>query len=486
VIILNLFGTTTGLELLQIPLAEIPASLKFENSWIEITERQIVTTADNDSFVVFRKIIGSNVVTWLGLYRPAHELGGSRSGGFYGTGVWLIDCVADVRALTETLRDLADQIQATAMNGDRFVRRIADARNEIRVSSLASGLTNNLVKIAGGCHPTGEVAFIASNGNALEVIDWAQRSRSAYAFSKIFIGVADQVPAYSGQTSVVLHRSLSLAIESTYVRLGNDLQSTRSELNDTRNELSSTQQTLVQAKKEVSDLSSDVAKLEFMVNQRNAKIKQLEEYFKRAQKQVSGLIRRPIDEFQTSKETISTTSNVPVISLDDESIINFPPNKVECQPQNQTTYKKISPSQTSNDSIPEGYGREDDDYDDRKSISINSLVFFILVILSISFLSIKFFKNHSDGCPLISLECKKVSVEPALSPSEDLLSDFSNTRTKNDVADSREVEISKSKSQNEKVTAGVNAESKEAKPENNKNQTKDDKRQNEKPRSGER
>ncbi len=483
-IILTLFGTTTGLELLQIPLAEIPPSLKFENSWIEITERQIVTKADNDSFVVFRKIIGSTVVTWLGLYRPAHELGGSRSGGFYGAGAWLIDSVADVRSLTETLRDLADQIQAAVMSGDRFVRRIADARNEIRVSPLASGLTNNLVRIVGGCHPTGEVAFIASNGNELEVIDWAQRSRSAYAFSKIFIGAADQVPRGSGQTSAVLHRSLSLAIESAYMRLGNDLQSTRSELNDARNELSSTQQTLFQVKKEVSDLGSDVAKLEFMVNQRNARIKELEEYFKHPQKQAPGLIRRSIDEFETSTEDISTKSNIPIILSGDESLINFPPNKFDYQPQNQTIHKKTSPAQTSTYSKPDDYATEDNEYNDRKSISIVWLFFFILVIVLIGLVSVKLIINHIDNCPLVSLECKKISAEPVLSPQEDPLSDFSNATSKNDLLDLREAEINKSKPQDEKVTDGTKVGSKDTKQEGDKSHKKDDKNQSEKPRNG--
>jgi hypothetical protein len=319
VIILTLFGTTTGLELVQIPLAEIPASLKFENSWIEITERQIVTTADNDAFIVFRKVVGSNIVTWVGLYRPALEFGGSRSGSFYGAGAWLVDCVVDVRTLTEILKDLADQIQATAMNGNRFVKRIADARHEIKVPSLASSLASNLSKITGGCHPSGDTALIINSGNAAEIIDWAQRARSAYSFSKLFIAAADQVPGQSGQAAIVVHRSLPLAIEAAYLRLGNDLHTTR-------NELGATKQKLDQDKKIESDLRSEIVYLKSLLEGARAEAKranEISENFRLNQAEAARQkAQQSVDQHRIFGLENELKSNVPIISMDSSPAIN--------------------------------------------------------------------------------------------------------------------------------------------------------------------
>lgn len=414
-IILTLFGTTTGLEVVQIPLAEIPASLKFDNSWIEITERQIVTNADNDAFVVFRKLIGSNIVTWIGLYRPAYEFGGSRSGCFYGAGAWLIGCVADVRALTETLRDLANQIQSTAMNGDRFVERISDVRSEIRVTSLASSLTSNLTKVDGGCYPSGDVAFIVSNGNVLEIIDWAQRSKSAYAFSKLFIGGADQVPGHSGPTSFVVHRSLSVAVEAAYVRLGNEYQSIHKNLNVKSDDLARTKLKLDKAEQNISELRAHIGELQLKVSLDASRIKELDAGLKHSSMQISGLTRGPNDQHQTPQVKSNTTSNVPIISWDDDFTIsnNFPPNKDDNSPSTKIINKA---GVTNTITHP---------HTDSNSDSSNGWIDWIVTIFLITFAIVlvgigsfyiynHFFKGAYTNCSYRDLSCTSIDASPVV------------------------------------------------------------------------
>jgi hypothetical protein len=230
VINLILFGTTTGLEIVEFPLPNTPR-VSLEPSWIEVSSSQIVLRADKDGYVVRRKISDNQVITWIGLYRPAIEIGYDRPGSFYGAGAVLVDSVVDVTRMMEVLKYLAEQIQLKAMNGDRFIRKITDIRSELVRTPDISSLVSNIRKISGGCHPNGEVAFLVANGNTRDVLEWAQLAQSASAYSKLLIGSSDQVPSSSSNGSFPVLRSLSLAIEYSYQRLSSELQSSRSDFN---------------------------------------------------------------------------------------------------------------------------------------------------------------------------------------------------------------------------------------------------------------
>jgi len=230
-IILSLFGTTTGLEVLHLPLESRPATLKFEDAWIEISPSQANVSNDKDLFVVLRKIIGPHTATWIGLYRLAREIGYDRPGSFFGAGAWIVEDAVDVRILVEVLQDLSSQIQSKAMNGDRFVKRINDSRSEITQPEQLSNLTKSRSKVTAGCHPNGESGFIVTSQNPFEVIDWAQRALSASNFSKIIIGTNDQTPEAGTRSSINTYRSLAFAIEASYQRKAAEHQSTRNELN---------------------------------------------------------------------------------------------------------------------------------------------------------------------------------------------------------------------------------------------------------------
>ncbi len=230
-IILTLFGTTTGLEVLNLPLSNSAMPFNLEDAWIEVAPSQLIVKPGKEGFVIQRKFIGSQTLTWIGLYRAAKEIGYDRQGSFYGSGVWLVDRLVDVKLLTDILRQMADQIQAKAMNGDTFVKRLADVRGDISPPSQVAALSANPVKINSGCHPSGETAFIAGGTSPLEVIDWAQRAASAHFLARIFIGTQDQSPDLSGRTSTQVFRSLASAIDSTFNRKTADWQKKLTELN---------------------------------------------------------------------------------------------------------------------------------------------------------------------------------------------------------------------------------------------------------------
>lgn len=223
-IILTLFGTTRGLELQHFPLTNSAPNLKFDDAWIGVTQSQVNLLSTNDAVVVFRRKVGEHLATWIGIYRPAREMGYDRPGGFYGAGVWLIDQVADAKLLIYVLREMAGQVQVNTMAGDSFVKMIADTRNEFTPPSQVSSLLASLTKVKLGFKPEGESAFVVEDVNPIVVIEWAQRAPSAEAFSKVVIGSADHLPA-SGQSSAFsIFNSLSLAIDTAYQRLSSQFR----------------------------------------------------------------------------------------------------------------------------------------------------------------------------------------------------------------------------------------------------------------------
>ncbi len=228
--ILSLFGTTTGLEVLNLPLSNAAQPVQLEDSWIEVSPSHLIIKPGKESYMVLRRFVGTQTMTWVGLYRAAKEIGYERQGSFYGAGVWLIDRVVDTKLAIEVLRLMADQIQVKAMNGERFVKRLADVRGDISMPNQMAALSDNPVKVSSGCHPSGETAFIAGGTNPLEVIDWAQRAASAQFLARIFIGAPDQSPDTSGRTTTPGFRSLANAIDHTFNRKTADLQKKLSEL----------------------------------------------------------------------------------------------------------------------------------------------------------------------------------------------------------------------------------------------------------------
>ncbi len=227
-IILTPFGTTTGLEVVPLPLSSDIPPIKFEDAWIEVTGGQITLRSGKDAYVVLRKQLGQQVATWIGLYRLAREIGYDRPGSFYGAGAWLIGCTTDTRALLDMLRDMADQIQSKAMSGDRFIKRIDQVRSELVAPPQVNAVISSVAKVGAGCLPSGGNAFIVATANHLEIIDWAQNAPSASPYCRVIVGNAEHAPSTFGQTSLSVYQSLASAIDGAYLRVVSDFNQARS------------------------------------------------------------------------------------------------------------------------------------------------------------------------------------------------------------------------------------------------------------------
>jgi len=195
------------------------------------------------------------MVTWIGLYRPAREMGYDRPGGFYGAGAWIIDHAADASLLTELLCEMANQIQGKAMNGDSFIKKIADVRNDFTPPIQVPSILASLTKANSGFKPDGESAFIVEVSNAIDVIEWAQRAQSASYFSKAMLGTADQIPDAGLSSTLRLFASHSLAIEAAYKHMSSEFHSNRSEATSRMNYLSNH---IAEKNKEIQELTDNL------------------------------------------------------------------------------------------------------------------------------------------------------------------------------------------------------------------------------------
>ena len=305
-IILTLFGTTVGLELQYFPLSNPSPTLKFEEAWIGVTPSQLKLRSDKDSVVVLRKSVNEHQATWIGIYRPAREMGYERPGGFYGAGVWIIDHVADASLLTALLSEMANQIQAKTMNGDCFVKKIADVRNEFTPPSQVKSILASLTKVNSGFKPGGESAFIVEVSNAIDIIEWAQRAQSANHFSKAVLGTLDQIPDVGLSSAFRLFPSHSLAIEAAYQNLASESRSNKLEADNNINYINNQ---LVEKDKEINALTEA---FEDKVNQ----LKRYEEDRDRRQATMGQYTELQI-EVQKAQNSLS------MFKFDDDNLINF-------------------------------------------------------------------------------------------------------------------------------------------------------------------
>ncbi len=224
-IVLSLFGTTTGLEVQHFMPGKDASPIKIDNTWVEVSPNQVALRSDADCYLLQRRKQDGKTLTWVGLYRSAREIGYDRQGGFYGAGVWLIDITVDARTLLEVLANLANQVRDKALSGGKFIKRIADIRSEISMPPQLGALASTLGNLAGGgCSAAGSVAFVVTSAQAPEIIEWAQKSRTAELFSTVFVGSADQYVANKTEfQQIYKFNGLQEAIDAAYVKRVNDL-----------------------------------------------------------------------------------------------------------------------------------------------------------------------------------------------------------------------------------------------------------------------
>lgn len=219
-IVASLFGVPAGLEVHRIPIGE-ESQIKFEDSWVDISPDDVVLSGDQNIFRIFRLNVAGKVLTWVGVYRAATEIGPNRGGAFYGAGLWLIDAKVSSQVVYEVIVSLADQIRDLALKNGKFVKKISDIRSAIVPPPQVAQLVSSREKLTGGVtlkDKDGAQAFIADTQNVLAIIDWAQSGASAGFYKQVIVAPANHFVAQQRQYSkgFELFSSVAVAADAAY------------------------------------------------------------------------------------------------------------------------------------------------------------------------------------------------------------------------------------------------------------------------------
>ena len=270
-----LFGISAGLEVHPFSVGE-PSGVKIDDAWLEISPHDVTVKLDVDLFKIYRRIAGGKLLTWIGLYRSATELGSSRPGGYYGAGVWLHDVALPGQSIAAILVNLADQLKVLALSNGKFVKRIADVKASIIPPQQLSSLTAQRGSLGGGVSVNGMIqGFIADPNSVAAIFDWAQKSRTAELFSQIVVGSTDQYVQQQGQfqKSSEKYDSLHAAIDGAYAKritivedarkkVATDLEAIKKETAQLKQSKEIDQKKLQEADQKVSALTTRVENLQ--------------------------------------------------------------------------------------------------------------------------------------------------------------------------------------------------------------------------------
>jgi hypothetical protein len=204
-----IFGTTSGFEIHT--LTRLPLGL--EDLAFAIKRNEVELSEQNFCVKTFRLRVNSEVFTWIGLYRKAFEIGFSREGGYYGAGVWLAEITVDARLAMDVLRDLADQVNALAIEGGRFQRPLSDIVSNIQIPQSLIPLKESTERYqAGGMLPdAAQGAYVCQHESLWQIAEFGQNNVLAERFSSIIAAPAASFPKnpsarlerYSDLTEVV-------------------------------------------------------------------------------------------------------------------------------------------------------------------------------------------------------------------------------------------------------------------------------------------
>ena len=212
-----IFGTTKGFEFVE--LAPLP--FKMKDLLVAITHGEVELSLEDTCVKMLRVKAGSDVHTWIGLYRKAYEMGYSREGGYYGAGVWLSDTTVNAQHVLSALDDLSQPIRRLALEDRKFQRPLATIKQQfldLQSPALSTLLTNKTPYLRGGINADARTcAFIAQPQATREIVSWAQTDALAHNFQSVIIAPATAFPRAGASGNITQYADLA-ALERTLER----------------------------------------------------------------------------------------------------------------------------------------------------------------------------------------------------------------------------------------------------------------------------
>lgn len=195
---ISMFGVTHGAEIITFSSEKEFPPLTREAHWVDLPiylNDGIARSAE--IYIVKRIHTKMGLLTWVGYYRHAVGIGLKRPGGYYGAGVWLLNTIAQGKAIVALLPLIADQIKALAMDGDNFHSSLEKIGGKVNfpqeeVNIIARSFAE--VQDHGGLNPMADNEFFVDISDpadahaAARCIDLALTGAGLSAFNGLSIG----------------------------------------------------------------------------------------------------------------------------------------------------------------------------------------------------------------------------------------------------------------------------------------------------------
>jgi hypothetical protein len=266
-IILSIFGTARGLEVINFPLSNEPLPFQLENQWLEISLNDVALKPNIDTVFINRRMVAGNTLTWIGVYQHVFEMGYQRQGSFLGAGVWLINSMISADILFPILKNLAEQLKEKATNQVQFTRRIEEVKNEF--SFNPSQLTSQEINITNGFNSFADLGFFAPKdhiNDIQEMINWAQNARGADLFNRGYISPQDTfvAPVAGNSRKQVVLRSRGEA-DALYAKklseVAEQANQQNQQIQQAEKQLNTSQQRILQLESQNKQLQQDALNL---------------------------------------------------------------------------------------------------------------------------------------------------------------------------------------------------------------------------------
>ena len=257
-----LFGTTAGLELKLFPShGTCPEGL--QDNWIELKSDDLTLLPDFPLFYFHRRQHQNQVLTWIGGYWSAREIGYARPGGYAGAGLWLSNITVNEQAAVQVIQGLYQSLASLALSNGQFQQKLSDLK--VPRPAYLELLIESASDVLHGCSTTGKRALFQSSKVELnEILEWAQRRSSASIYSEVLIGSPQHFPIESKHHSrEVPSKSLAGLLDQSFRQLEHKLQqTTQLQINQKRSYEQERDQLIQAQDDKVRKLKNDIAVLE--------------------------------------------------------------------------------------------------------------------------------------------------------------------------------------------------------------------------------
>lgn len=179
---LRIFGTTRGLEI----RAEGPIfEYEEHDNLIRLPDS---IKPDHELSYLSRRKFGNDIITWIGIYKPAFEIDYNRTGGFFGAGLLMKNECYEIIPILSLLDKLLDDVAAQIQTEGKFTRKLSEYDpKDLLTDNAAIAIIKTPIEKK-GLSVNSKSVFFNDQKERNKILNWALKSENSSLFSEIIVG----------------------------------------------------------------------------------------------------------------------------------------------------------------------------------------------------------------------------------------------------------------------------------------------------------